>query len=280
MQCRAMRRTLLAPIAVAALAVAATGCGGDDAPQAADAPAPAPKLTAAQARPAAPLTAGTLQRVPDVAPARERLAFADLDGLRDAAAQLPVARATLLRRVLGATGAATARSTASGTAVQLSGKTTILDAGETARTIHGATGALAQRLADTKPERSAITPAGPSAAQSCLGTTLVQTILGPGTMGDDAALGVGLAVSQDAPAGLQLRICGAPHYIRHLHAMERTLKARFGDLKTADGRSPIIGEQEIGEREIVAATLPADALSTAQLLNLLSGAEDLRDLAW
>ena len=146
--------------------------------------------------------------------------------------------------------------------------------------IHGARGALARALSQIRPERSAITPGAPSAAQSCLGTTLAQTIVGPARMGDDAAIAIGLAESRDAPAGLQLRICGAPHYIRHLHAMERTLKARFGDLRTADGRAAIVGGQEIGEREIVAATVPADALPARRVLELLSGAGRLRALAW
>ena len=92
------------------------------------------------------------------------------------------------------------------------------------------------------PQTSAITPAAVSAAQSCLGDTLAQTLLGPGTMGDDAALGVGLAESGDAPAGVQVRICAAPHYIRHVHAAEKAFAKRFGELGAprrsgASGRS-------------------------------------------
>jgi hypothetical protein len=215
------------------------GClGGDDPP--AETAAPEPALTGAAAHAPATTTAGTLALVADGRAARTRLAYADVDALR--AADLPVAPDRVLRQMLGR----------------------VPEAGVVAD----------PAPADTPPATSAITPGAQSAAQSCLGSTLVQTILGPRTMGHDAALGVGLAESGDAPAGLQLRICGAPRYIRDIHATERALAARFGDT------AAVIGENEIGEREIVFATVPADAVPKRTLLALLSAGDELRALAW
>jgi hypothetical protein len=135
-------------------------------------------------------------------------------------------------------------------------------------------GAAAQALADAAPETSAITPAAQSAVQSCLGDTLAQTILGPATMGDDAALGVGLAESGDEPAGIQLRLCGAPKFIRHVHAMEQRLERRFTDANA------VIAEREIGEREIIAGVVDAAELQPREVLRLLAGGRELRALAW
>jgi hypothetical protein len=218
-------------------AVLLAGCLGGDEPQPA---ASAPVLTGAAAQAPASTTAGTLARVADGAAARTRLAYANVDALRSA--ELPVAPERVLRRVLGR----------------------VPDRG--AVTVPGA--------ADAPPETSAITPVAQSAAQSCLGDTLAQVILGPRAMGRDAALGVGLAESGDAPAGLQLRICGAPHYIRELHAMELALDERFG------AAGAVIGEHEIGEREIVFATVPAGAVPPRRLLSLLAAGDELRAIAW
>ncbi len=161
-----------------------------------------------------------------------------------------------------------------GTAVQVADATVLhRDAGPT---VIGGSPHLAELLKETAPETSAITPIAQSAAQSCLGDTLAQTIVGPGTLGDDNALGVGLAESGDAPAGIQLRICGAPRLIRDLHAMERRLDDRFGHL----GERATIEEREIGEREIVAGTIAAGALRRRDVLQLLSGGRALRALAW
>lgn len=233
-----MRLATLLAVVSAALLVA--GClGGDEPAEEAATLPPEPVLTGAQAQAPASTTAGTLVRVPDGAAARTRLTYADVDALR--AADLPADPDRVLRQVLGR----------------------VPDAGVTAD----------PAPANAPPEVSAITPVAPSAAQSCLGDTLVQTILGSKTMGRDAALGVGLAVSGDAPAGVQLRICGAPHYIRDIHAMERALRARFGD-------GALVGEREIGEREIVFATVAAGELPERQLLRLLAAGEELRALAW
>jgi hypothetical protein len=233
------------------LTLAVGGCGGgDDAPPPVGA-GPDRVLDGAEAQAPASATAGTLALVPDGPRARRRLGYANLDAL--AAADLPVARDRLVRRVLGAGAAGSA-----GTAVRIGG-------------------GGADTVGTTPPQTSAITPAAASAAQSCLGDTLAQTILGPGTMGDDAALGVGLAESGDRPAGIQVRICAAPHYLRHVHAAEKAFERRFGGLGRAEA---VWGEQEIGEREIGFATVAADALPRATVLELLAGGPALRSLAW
>jgi hypothetical protein len=201
-------------------------------------PAPPPALTGARAQAPASTAAGALTRVTDGARARTRLAFADAGALRQA--DLPVEPDRVLRAVLGRPAGAV--------------------------TVPGP--------ADTPPETSAITPPAPSAAQSCLGDTLAQVILGSRTMGRDAALAVGLAESGDAPAGLQLRICGAPRYLRDIHAMERALEQRFG------ATGAVVGENEIGEREIVFALVPAGAVAPRRLLRLLAAGDELRGLAW
>jgi hypothetical protein len=234
-----MRRTLA--LALALTALAGCGGGGDDDPTL---PEPRDTLTGARAQAPAPVASGTLAQVPDGPAARRRLAFVNLDAL--AATELP------LRRV--AAGVLGQAPGAQGTAVR-----------------------VGDRLATppaAPPETSAITPAPQSAVQSCLGETLAQTILGPATMGYDAALGAGLAESRDAPAGLQLRICGAPHLIREIHAMERALKHAF------PARGNVIGEREIGEREIVFGTVAASTLEQAELLDLVAGGRSLRALAW
>lgn len=233
------------------LTLAVAGCGGG-----ADAPPPVGAgpdrvLDGAEAQAPPSATAGTLALVPDGPQARRRLGYANLDAL--AAADLPVARGRLVRRVLGAGAAGSA-----GTAVRIGG-------------------GAAEAVGATPPQTSAITPAAVSAAQSCLGDTLAQTLLGPGTMGEDAALGAGLAESGDAPAGIQLRLCAAPHYLRQIRAAEQAFAKRFGALGRAEA---VWGEREIGEREIAFATVAADALPRATLLELLSGGPALHALAW
>jgi hypothetical protein len=233
------------------LALALAGCGGGDG---GDATAPGPPagrvLAGPQAQAPPSPTAGTLALVPDGPQARRRLAYANLDALT--AADLPVARDAVVRRVLGRGGAA-----GTGTAVRVGAEAP------------GSPG-------EAPPARSAITPAAASAVQSCLGDTLAQTLLGPGAMGADAALGAGLAESGDAPAGVQLRICAAPRLIRHLHDAEQAFARRFGAL----GRRAVWGEREIGEREIAFATVAAGALPAGDVLALLAGGPALRALAW
>jgi hypothetical protein len=222
---------------IAALALAGCSRGGSEDTMP---PRPARALTGAQAHAPAPATAGALAQVPDGAQARRRLGYVDLERL--AAAELPFSARAVAARVVGRAP---------------SGATAVVKVGD----------GPAHAPAGPAPETSAITPAAQSAVQSCLGDALAQTIVG---MGHDAALGVGLAESDDPPAGLQLRLCGAPRYIRHLHDMERALE-RHG---------VAAAEREIGEREIVAGVVAADALPPHQVLRLLAGGRELRALAW
>lgn len=271
-----IRPALTIPLA-AALAVVIAGCGGGDADRSPGASAPSP-LRGAKAQAAPSIAAGTLAGIPDGDAVRGRLAYVNVTAL--AAAELPVSFDDVAGRVLGrgATRLAGRKRTIK-TIVQVGPDVSVLQEAKAGRIVLGATPSLSARLADSRHERSAITPAAASAAQSCLGETLAQTIIGPRAMGADAALGVGLAESGDPPRGLQLRICGAPRLRRHVHAMERTLRARFGD-GGGPGRAPRIAEQEIGEREIVGAAIAADAVEPAQLLALLAGGDELRRLAW
>ena len=233
------------------LALALAGCGGGDGDATAPGTPAGRVLAGAQAQAPPSPTAGTLALVPDGPQARRRLAYANLDALT-AAADLPVSRDAVVRRVLGPGVAVGA-----GTAVRVGASSP-------------------ERPGEVPPARSAITPAAASAVQSCLGDTLAQTLLGPGAMGADAALGAGLAESGDAPAGVQLRICAAPRLIRHLHDAEEAFARRFGDL----GRRAVWGEREIGEREIAFATVAAGALPAGDVLALLAGGPELRALAW
>jgi hypothetical protein len=242
-----MRRLLvLAPLAL-------TGCalnGGAPEGPSAD-PVDTPRLTGARAHAAAPAAAAALARVPDGPDARRRLGYVDAERL--ATAELPVPARAVIERVLGRGADALA--------------------GEAVRVGRDMT--FPREPAGAAPQTSAITPAAPSAVQSCLGDTFAQTILGPGLLGDDAALGAGLAESADPPAGIQLRVCGAPKYVRDLHAMRRRLERRFGSLPGA-----LISEREIGEREIVAAVLPGARLRAGELLGPLAGGRSLRALGW
>ena len=263
-----MRRSWIAVVIV--LAGCSSGSPGEP-------PAARPALTGAQAHAGAPGTSGALTQIPDTEATRTRLGYVAVDAL--AQADLPVSARAVERRVLGA-GAAAVPEGGVTSAVQVGADATVLrgdvagldgvPSGEDGVVI----GMEAQALADPAPETSAITPAAQSAVQSCLGDTLAQTILGPATMGDDAALGVGLAESGDEPAGVQLRLCGAPKFIRHIHAMEKRLERDFGDLNA------VIAEREIGEREIVTGVVAAEDLAPRLLLRLLAGGRELRALAW
>jgi hypothetical protein len=198
-------------------------------------------LTGAQAHAPAPETAAALATIPDGPQARRRLAYVDRERL--AATDLPFSARAVTASVVGRAPA---------------GSTAVVKVGEAPAAMPGD---------GPPPETSAITPSAQSAVQSCLGNAVAQTIVG---MGHDAAIGVGLAESGDPPAGLQLRVCGAPRYIRHIPDMQRALE-RGG--VTA-------GEREIGEREIVSGVVAADALPPREVLRLLAGGRELRALAW
>jgi len=200
------------------------GCGSSPQPE-----PPAPTLTGAQAHAPAPETAGALAQIADGPAARRRLGYADPGRLANAG--LPVR--TVSMSVLG--------TTTDAPAIRVGNEVTAVAEGP-------------------PPETSAITPAAPSAVQSCLGNAVAQTILG---MGDDAAIGVGLT---DSGEGVRLRICGAPHYVRHIDVMKRAL-VRVG----ADAT-----EVEIGEREIISGVMPVDR----RAWRLLAGGPELRALAW
>ena len=106
------------------------------------------------------------------------------------------------------------------------------------------------------PARTVLANEAISTAQSCLGDPRAQTIVGPGRLGRDAAIGV--AVAPSAAGGLAVRVCGAPHYARHLGTFAREIRARFGR-RAAEG--------ELGERAYVSVELPV----RRETLRLLSG---------
>lgn len=250
-----MRR--LAPLFAIAL-LALVGCGGDDADPGIQALPPDPKLET-QAKP--PATAAAMTSLPVV----PRVGFVNVDRLDEVSQLLPAD--DVRRRVLGSDVRAAAR-----TVVALDGATVLDPAAR--REIRGGDAAIRRKLADPTPTVNAIMPSAQSAAQSCLGDTAAQTLIGPGELGEDTALGVGVRASKDAPAGVQVLICWAPHFARDLHTVERRIKARYGDLSP----KPVIGEVEIGERETLSAILPADALPKGEALRLLAADETLRSL--
>lgn len=276
-------RTFSLIIVIAAITVVA-GCGGVRSERPADAAAPAAdtsqRLRATATTSAA---AAALSAIPDGRWSQRRVGYVNLEQLRT----LDGGQAdAIVERVLER-GARTLRSLPAGsarTAVQLGDGLTVLRGdriGSVGRDIGregvavGADQRLAVRLARPA-EGTVITPSAQSAVQSCLGDTVAQTFLGPGNMGTDAAIGAGLAMSRDAPAGPQLRICGAPHYRRHIHETERRLQR----LLRPAGDAAVIGEYEIGEREIVRAIVAVDDLPRSTLLGLLGGERQLRAVAW
>lgn len=270
------------------ISVLVAGCGGGDDRAASDRVRPGSDAgTRLQATAATPAAAAALSAIPDGRWSQRQVGYVNLDRIR-ALDALPAAE--VLDRVLGR-GANALRALPAGsarTAVRLGTGVTVLRGDGVARAgrsigpgavAAGADADLATRLAAPS-DVTAITPAAQSAVQSCIGDTVAQTVLGPGVMGADAAVGVGIAASRDAPAGLQLRICGAPHYRRHIHAMERRLQRRFGRSGAGARSAPVIGEHEIGEREVVRAVVAAESVPRAVLLRLLAGGRSLRALAW
>ena len=278
---RALSLTLLLALSLA------TGCSGDDGRAASSERKHSRAAVQAQAPP--PSTSAALVRVPDGAAAQRRLGYVDIAAL--ATTRTPLSRREVADAALGrgARHLAALPRDAVRSAVQVGTDVTILRGPGAVSAagvrsppdgvVLGARDANVRKLALGRPATSAITPLAQSAVQSCLGQTIAQTSFGPAVMGRDSALGAGLAQSGDRPAGIQLRICGAPRLLRDLHAMERALKRSFADASGGAGREPVIGEREIGEREIVAATIAADAIPAPRLRALLAGGE-LHALAW
>ena len=252
------------------------GCSsGDPAPERVSRPA----LTGAQAHAAAPGTAGALTQIPDGEAAQRRLGYVAVEALGQA--ELPFSARDVTRRVLGA-GAAALPETGVTSAVQVGDDATVLR-GDALGAVDGVpsgddgvvVGAgragrwrtRARRRARSRPPRrarcsraSATRSRRRSSARARWATTRRSASA--------------WRRAQDTPAGLQLRLCGAPKFIRHIHAMQKRLEARFGDAEA------VIEEREIGEREIVAGVVAAGDLPPRQLLRLLEGGRELRALAW
>ena len=246
-------------------------------------------LPRAQAQPVAPEAAGALTQIADTAAARRRLAYVNL--VRLAEVRPAVAPGKVLRRLLGDVGAQRLLARWARTAVQVGGATVLRGppvqdlaraAGQPARSggvVFGGDAALRRTLADPRPEVNAIAPGAQSAVQSCLGDTAAQTIVGPAVMDRDGAIGAGLRATRDRPAGVQLAICFAPRLRREIHAAQRRIERRYAAaLSLPRERRPVIGELEIGEREMLSAVLPADAVDERELLALLGGGRALRRL--
>lgn len=233
-----LRLTDLA-LPLVALAALLSACGGSDTPAAPE-PIAAMKLTGAGAKAAAPGAPATLSLVPDTTAARTQLAYADVPALAEVEG---IDAAAVTRAVFGT-----------------------LDLGDRDTAVR-----VGDELFEpgAAPERSAITPVGMSAVQSCLGDALIQNTFGPDAVGRDAALGAGIGRNGDA---LELRICGAPHFLREIHRMERLLVAEYGD--------EVAGENEIGEREIAQATVPLDDVDPQDVVAILAGGTALTSRSW
>jgi hypothetical protein len=108
---------------------------------------------------------------------------------------------------------------------------------------------------------------------------VTETIVGPAVLGLKAAAGVGLQDGADAPAGPKLLLCFAPHFRRDLGAIERRLTRAFATGDASGPAAPVIGETDIGERDITRAIIPLDAVPRAQLRELLAGGPALLTLA-
>ncbi len=223
-----MRRLLL----LVSCAVLPAACGGT--PRTSP-PARLP-LTAAQARPAPLPVAATLAHVPDTRDARTRLGFVD-------AARLPAAP-------LPAAAVADA----------------VLGAGARPGTVR--VGPRAVVPAAAPPSRTIINDDAMSAIQFCLGDAIAQTVVGPGVMGADGALGVSVI---RAERGFALRACGAPHFKRELAPAARAIRRGTGVRAT---------RMEINDRLMVTASVPLRRLPGREILALLAGGPALRALGW
>lgn len=231
---RTMRRvTLLCALIVLA------GCGsGSDESERDASPTPTPRaLQGAQVQAPPPGSSGALVQLADSPQSRTRLAY--VDDTRLAAAELPFGADEVRDRVL-----ADGFQTSSESGIVSVGR----DATEPAPAEDAGANALAGRAV--------------SAVQVCLGDPFAETILGPETTGENTAMGVGLAISPEDPTLVQLRICVVP-LVTELHALEQSLTRKLGK---ADGH---VEEQEIRELDLIAGTVPAQALKPERVLELL-----------
>lgn len=232
---RSMRRlTLLALLFIA-------GCGSDT-PE--PDPSPTPRaFQGAQVQAPPPGSSGALVQIADSVESRTRLAF--VDDTRLAAAELPFSAGTVRDRVLA-------------DGFQTSSEAGIVSIGLRAD----------EPTAARDAEANALAGRAVSAVQVCLGDPFAETIVGPETMGEGVAIGVGLAISPEDPTRVQLRVCGVP-LVRELHAFEKTMERLIGS------RGGTVEEQEIRELDLVAGYVAADALEPGRALALLADPSSL-----
>lgn len=276
---RSISRTLLLAASVATLSTFAAGCG-DDAPEASV--SAVPTRAAAQDAPQAALANGALATIGDSAASEQRLGYLapERAAALAATAGVKLTADDLARAVLGAEGQADLKAAGDATTAIRVGTATgaTVITGPSGRVVRGGSGKLAEALESTTPPKSAIVPEAPSAVQSCLGDAAASVIVGPEVVGKVAAAGASVIDTKDAPAGPKLVVCLAPHLLREIHASEKRLEQAFPSKGLPAGREPIIGEQEIGEREIVSAVVALDQVDPALVRDLLSGGPALVDL--
>ncbi len=254
-------RRWLPVLALAALA----GCGGSK--QAPEVSASVPELSGVQANPPAPAAAAALSRVPTSPAAEERFGYVNLARLADVKDALgPQA---IRRAVLGGGADRGAEVPGARTAVQV-GDATVLtkDASGEQATVLG-DGPLTAQLANRRPAVNLIQAQAQSAVQTCLGDATAEVVLGPEALGTDIVIGAGL---RPGAGGADVVLCYAPRLIREIDAGYRRIARRY-DL------SGQAGDTEIGEREMLAVTIPARALEDEQIRALLEGGDALRSLA-
>jgi hypothetical protein len=260
--------------AVGAALLALSACGDDSRPRATVAVRPLDqKLTPAQADPAAPLAPATLATIAGVADAEAGFGFVDVAGLASLTA--PLDATGISRAVLGRAAAQLASSAPADTvkAVTQVGPATVLDGA--ARVIRGGTAAMRRTLTTRRPAPSIITADLTAAIQTCLGDAVAERLLGPATVGRGAAVGV--ALSHVGTATPHLVVCASPRLVRDLGPVEARMRARLSGVATST-QKPVIGEVELGERDVVRGALPVAGVSAAGLRALLSGGPQLRAL--
>lgn len=228
-------------------------------------------LSPEQSQPRPAVAAGALGAVADSAEARRRIGFVHPAALAEV--EGPLSPSQMTRAVLG-DGAAALEQAPAGTltATQI-GAATVL--GGSTRTIVGGSSEQRKRLAVLNPETNLLQAETPSAVQSCLGDVAAETIVGPGVLGVRSAIGAAVIDTQDPPAGPKLVICATPHFYRDLGRVERRIATLFPSDGLPPEDRPVIGEQEIGERDIMGAAIALDQVPASVLRNLLEGGDQL-----